>query len=206
MGQRAGPAERPAPDAGVASEEGLFREVGERVKAAIERARAEDRLRELNDTLERRVYEALAERNMLAKLVEMTDVMIMAVDLDYTILALNAANADEFERIYGVRPKAGDNMLELLADQPEHQEQVRTGWAQGMRGEPVTFVEDYGDPDRARPYYEVNFRPAAQRGRRAGGRLPVRHGRHATASAARRSSPRRRKRFASRRRWRRWAS
>ncbi|KQQ19148.1 histidine kinase [Methylobacterium sp. Leaf123] len=141
------------------SEEGLFREVGERVKAAIERARAEDRLRELNDTLERRVAEALAERNMLAKLVEMTDVMIMAVSLDYNILAINAANADEFERIYGVRPKAGDNMLELLADQPEHQEQVRIGWAQGMRGEPVTFVEDYGDPTRVRPYYEVNFRP-----------------------------------------------
>ena len=41
-------------------EEGLFREVGERIKVAIERARAEDRLRELNDTLERRVSEALA--------------------------------------------------------------------------------------------------------------------------------------------------
>jgi PAS domain S-box-containing protein len=141
------------------SEEGLFREVGERVRAAIERARAEDRLRELNDTLERRVAEAMAERNMLAKLVEMTDVMIMAVDLDYNILALNVANADEFERIFGVRPKAGDNMLELLADQPEHQEQVRLGWAKGMHDEPVTMVEDYGDPERSRPYYEVNFRP-----------------------------------------------
>ena len=65
---------------------------------------------------------------MLAKLVEMTDVMIMAVDLDYNILALNAANADEFERIYGVRPKTGDNMLELLAEWPEHREQVRIGW------------------------------------------------------------------------------
>jgi len=147
------------PRAWTASEEGLFREVGERVKAAIERARSEDRMRELNDTLERRVADAMAERNMLAKLVEMTDVMIMAVDLDYNILALNAANADEFERIYGVRPRPGDNMLALLADQPDHQEQVRIGWAQGMRGEPMTFVEDYGDPQRARPYYEVNFRP-----------------------------------------------
>ena len=148
-----------APRTWSASEEGVFREVGERVKAAIERLRAEDRLRDLNDTLERRVTEAMAERNMLAKLVEMTDVMIMAIDLDFNILALNAANAGEFERIYGVRPKAGDNMLALLADQPKHREQVRIGWEQGMRGEPVTFVEDYGDPDRARPYYEVNFRP-----------------------------------------------
>ncbi len=141
------------------SEEGLFREVGERVKTAIERARAEDRLRELNDTLERRVAEALAERNMLAKLVELTDVMIMAIDLDYNILAINAANADGFERIYGVRPKAGDNMLELLAGRPEHQEQVRLGWGQGMRGEPVTFIEEYGGPNRILFHYEVNFRP-----------------------------------------------
>jgi PAS domain-containing protein len=103
---------------------------------ASARRDAEARLRELNDTLEHRVEECTAERNMLAKLVEMTDVMIMAVDLDYNILALNAANADEFERIYGVRPRAGDNMLELLADWPEHREQVRAGWARGSRASP----------------------------------------------------------------------
>ncbi|MET1754202.1 PAS domain S-box protein [Novosphingobium sp. RD2P27] len=141
-----------------ASEEGLFREVGERVKAAIERARAEDRLRELNETLEARVAEAIAERNVLAKLVEMTDVMIMAIDLDYNILALNAANADEFERIYGIRPKTGDNVIDLLADRPER-EQVRIGWAQGMRGKPVTFVREFGSDDGLRPHYEINFRP-----------------------------------------------
>jgi PAS domain S-box-containing protein len=124
-----------------------------------EQQRAEDRLRELNSTLEERVAERTAERNILAKLVEMTEVMVMAVDLDYNILALNAANADGFERIYGVRPKVGDNMLELLSDWPEHREEVRTGWARGMRGEHVTFVEEFGDPDRARPYYEVSFRP-----------------------------------------------
>lgn len=35
--------------------------------------------------------------------------------------------ADELERVYGVRPKAGDNMLDLLSAWPEHREQVRTG-------------------------------------------------------------------------------
>jgi hypothetical protein len=57
--------------------------------------------------LEERVAERTAERNMLATLVETTDVMIMAADRDYNILATNAANADEFERIFGVRPKLG---------------------------------------------------------------------------------------------------
>ncbi|WP_312408192.1 GAF domain-containing protein [Rhizobium sp.] len=54
-----------SPRAWSTSEEGLFREVAERVKAATDRARAEDRLRELNDTLERRVAETSAERDQI---------------------------------------------------------------------------------------------------------------------------------------------
>ncbi|WP_409565268.1 PAS domain S-box protein [Methylobacterium sp. J-078] len=99
-----------------------------------------------------------AERNLLATIVESTDVMMMACDLDYAILALNKANADEFERVYGIRPKVGDNMLALLADQPEHLEQVKLGWGRGLAGEETTFVEEFGDPNRERPYYEVSFR------------------------------------------------
>jgi PAS domain S-box-containing protein len=53
------------PRAWTQSEEGLFREVAERVRAAIERARAEHRLRELNDTLELRVAETSAERDQI---------------------------------------------------------------------------------------------------------------------------------------------
>lgn len=123
-----------------------------------ERVRAESSLLELNETLEQRVAERTSELNMLATLVETTDVMVMACDLEYNILAVNKANADEFERIYGVRPKSGDNMLALLGDQPEQQAQVRAGWGRALAGEEVSFVEDFGDPDRDRPYYEISFR------------------------------------------------
>ncbi len=129
----------------------------------------EEALRVLNARLEQQVSERTAERDLLATIVERTDVMVMAADLDYTILAINKANADEFERIYGVRPRVGDNMLDLLADQPEHQAQVRAGWGRGLAGEEVTIIEDYGDPDRVRPYYEISFRTLRnERGERIG--------------------------------------
>ena len=67
---------------------------------------------------------ALQERKVLADVVESTDAFIQVVDLDYRFLAINRASADEFERIFGVRPKVGDNMLDLL---------VRSAGATGRR-------------------------------------------------------------------------
>lgn len=117
----------------------------------------EARLRELNATLEQRVAEALAERRVLAEVVETTDTFIQVADLDYRWLAINRASADEFERIFGVRPKAGDSMLDLLMDQPEHQTQVKQVWARALAGEAFTHVDEYGDADRTRRYYEMKF-------------------------------------------------
>ena len=107
--------------------------------------------------LQREVAEGTAERKVLADIVEGTDALVLVLDLDYGILALNKANADEFERIYGVRPKVGDNVLELLADQPEHQTAVRSGWAPALAGEEFTFTDAFGDSQRARPHYEIKF-------------------------------------------------
>ncbi|KAB1075011.1 PAS domain-containing protein [Methylobacterium soli] len=123
-----------------------------------ERKRMEEALRILNTTLEQQVVERTTERNLLATIVEKTDVMVMAVDLGFNILAINKANVDEFDRVYGIRPKVGENILDLLADRPEHQAQVRAGWSRGLAGEEVTIIEDYGDPERARPSYEINYR------------------------------------------------
>ncbi len=136
---------------------GAIREwVGVHTDITEQRA-AEQSLRELAASLEQRVQERTAERNLLAKIVETTDVMIMASDLDFTILAINKAAADEFELVYGIRPTVGDHILDLLAGQPEHQAQVRAAWGRGLAGEEFTVVAAYGDPDRARPSYEVKF-------------------------------------------------
>ena len=127
-------------------------------QALAEAGELNEQLKRLNDTLEARIAERTSERNMLATIVETTDVIVLACDLQYKVLAVNKAGADEFERVYGVRPKAGDDILALLADQPQHQSQVRAAWAPALAGEESTFVEDFGDPARERPYYEISFR------------------------------------------------
>ncbi len=123
-----------------------------------DRVAAELALRALNANLEQRVAERTAEKNLLATLVETTDVQVMACDLDYSILAINKANADEFARVYGVRPHAGDNLLALLADQPIHQDEVRFGWARALGGQEMTVIEQFGEVGPDQPYYSISFR------------------------------------------------
>ena len=129
-------------------------------KVLAERAlrESEGRLRaRSNETLERRVTEALAERKILADIVEGTDAFVQVVDLEYRWLAINHSAADEFERIFGVRPKTGDNMLDLLAAQPDHQRDVKAVWSRALSGEEFTAIEEFGDPARDRRAYEMRF-------------------------------------------------
>ncbi|MEJ8826554.1 PAS domain-containing protein [Variovorax humicola] len=121
------------------------------------RVLAERRLRELNDTLERRVEEALAERRLLADIVEGTDAFVQVADLDYRWLAINRAAANEFERIFGIRPKIGDSMLDLLASQPDHQAAVKAIWSRAMGGEEFVEIGEFGDPARDRRFYEMRY-------------------------------------------------
>ncbi len=115
-------------------------------------------LKRSRDELEAEVVARTGERNLLATLVETTDVMIMAIDRDYTILAINQANADEFERVFRVRPSVGDKIPDLLADQPEQLRGLIAAWSRTIAGEEFTLVEARGDPDRARSDYQIKFR------------------------------------------------
>ena len=121
------------------------------------RRRAELALSELNETLERRVAAAISERKVLADIVEGTDAFVQVVDLDYRWLAINRAAANEFERIFGVRPRVGLSMLDILADQPEHQAAVKAAWAPAIEGRPYTAIGEFGDPARIRRSYEMRF-------------------------------------------------
>jgi PAS domain S-box-containing protein len=132
---------------------GMFCAVSETTRRVL----AEQALRELNETLEHRVAEALAERKLLADIVEGTNAMVQVADLDYRWLAINEAAAGEFERIFGVRPRVGASMLDLLAAQPEHQAAVKAVWGRALAGEEFVEVGEFGDPSRDRRSYEMRY-------------------------------------------------
>lgn len=121
------------------------------------RRTAEIELRELNHTLEERVAAALAERKILADIVEGTNAFIQVSDMDFNWLAINRASSDEFEKIYGIRPRVGDNMLEALAAKPDAQAAVRAVWQRAIDGEEFVEIGAFGDEERSRRYYEMRF-------------------------------------------------
>ncbi|NQE63838.1 PAS domain-containing protein [Caulobacter sp. RHG1] len=123
------------------------------------RKQAEAELRRLNETLEARVAQALAERRLLADIVEGTNIFVQVADMDLNWLAINGASAGEFERIFGMRPQVGDNMLALLADKPEHQASVRAVWEKALSGEAFVEIGEFGEEGRERRYYEMRFHP-----------------------------------------------
>jgi len=121
------------------------------------RKRTEIALQTLNETLEARIEAALAERKILADIVEGTDAFVQVVDPQFRWLAINSASAREFERIFGALPKVGDSMLDLLAGQPEYQAAVRAVWQRALDGEEFVEVGEFGDPSRDRRHYEMRF-------------------------------------------------
>jgi len=149
---------------------GFFNEDGECVRAigtAIDitgRKRFEGRLlageaalRALNANLEQEIAARTGERNVLATVFETTDAFIQVADLDYRYIAINKACANEFERIFGVRPKVGDSILDILAAHPESQAEVKAVWSRALGGEEFTIIEAFGQRDLDSPYYEIKF-------------------------------------------------
>jgi PAS domain S-box-containing protein len=127
------------------------------LRNANERHEAEATLRRLNETLEERVATALAERKLLADIVENTDALVQVLDLDYRVLAINKASADKFDYIYGVRPKIGDDLHDLLREWPEELEIIKAGWKRALEGEAFTVVLSFGGFNLDRSAYELKF-------------------------------------------------
>ncbi|BCM21826.1 blue-light-activated protein [Mesorhizobium sp. J8] len=125
--------------------------------ALNEAARLNRALTELTHDLEQRVETALAERRLLAEIVENSDALVMVVDLEYRWLAINRTAADEFERIFGWRPEVGTNMSDLIAGRSENKAAIKGLWSRALGGEEFTTIEALGNPGRDQRHYEMKF-------------------------------------------------
>lgn len=96
---------------------------------------AEEELRALNETLEGRVEEALAQRKLLADIVDCTDAFVVAVDPEYRVIAINAAAQNTARAFGGVEVAIGDNLLEAFAGRPEIHDLSRRLWGRALAGE-----------------------------------------------------------------------
>ncbi len=121
-----------------------------------QRKNAERALQQLNATLETRVREAVAERNVLADVVNGTDARIHVIDLNYRWLAVNAMATWEFERLFGVVPRVGHSLLEALDAEPGIREQVRLLWARALAGEEFIEITRFGELARD---FEIRYSP-----------------------------------------------
>ncbi len=115
-------------------------------------------LQRSKDNLEIEIAARTYERDLFATIVETTNVMIMAVDLKFNILAVNKAYAIAFEQSYGVRVRAGDNLLALLGDQADQQLAAKAAWSRVLNGEEGSTFEERCDCDNVRSYYEIKYR------------------------------------------------
>ncbi|MCW2317331.1 PAS domain S-box-containing protein [Rhodoblastus acidophilus] len=119
----------------------------------------EERLRDLNADLERRVAEALEGRRLWSDIIEANDAFIQAITPDFRLLAINRANADEYVRVFGKRPRVGDSLLEILAEWPEQLASSMAIWSRALNGEIVVETGEYGDDALEKRWYEMKFSP-----------------------------------------------
>ena len=137
----------------------VAREVAERTWSAVERARAEAAVRDLNATLESRIHEALAERRLFAEIVAATNSPIQMISKDYRFLAINPAAERDYERVFGVRPAAGQSLLDLLAHVPQQREAARQVWDRALAGESFDLRGSWGEDGANRRVYDMHFQP-----------------------------------------------
>jgi signal transduction histidine kinase/DNA-binding response OmpR family regulator len=146
---------------------GGLRVIGTARDVTVERS-AVEQLQELNERLEQRVAEAVAERQIWADMFQGTDDPIAAVDTRLRVIALNPAYARNFERYFGCPLKVGDDLNEALADHAELKPIALSLWRRALEGEVVEVPRSReADPDGA--FYDIKFRPLNDRnGKRIG--------------------------------------
>lgn len=121
------------------------------------RKAAEDKLRDLNETLEGQVAERTEVVRRYHDIVEASAFPICAFDTEFRLIAFNKAHNDEFRRVNGFDTKLGD----IFPDQFIHEQRakMRVQMARALTGERFTLVEAFGRPEYGQPAWEITYTP-----------------------------------------------
>ncbi|MBN4096077.1 PAS domain-containing protein [Methylobacterium sp. OT2] len=121
------------------------------------RKHAEIASRDLNVLLGMQMADRTAELRLYGDIVQSSAAPICAFDRDCRLIAFNTAHSDEFFRIFGYRVQIGDVFPDLF---PPDQSAIMRGFmTRALTGECYTVTEEFGDPDLAKPYWEVSYSP-----------------------------------------------
>ena len=99
----------------------------------------------------------MGSANLWENIVQSERAPICAFDLNYRLIAFNKAHCDEFFRIYGYRVKLGDVFPDLFV--PEQAAVIRSFMARALSGESFSVVEEFGDPNLSKPYWDIAYTP-----------------------------------------------
>lgn len=117
-----------------------------------ERKRAEEALR-ASEERTRRAYD------LIKGITEATNDLVAALDTDFRFIAFNTAYQKAFEQVFGPRIDVGASIIDALAHLPDDQRRAVDLWRRAMEGETVSEIEEFGDPKRARRFFDLRFGP-----------------------------------------------
>lgn len=132
------------------------RQVAVLFKDVTEGRRTEHALQQLNEDLEQRVSEALAERRLFAELVDHSVFNVHVLDTHMRWLAVNRQARQVFHSLYGRMPEIGEHLPTLMGAIASDSELILALWQRALAGEQFTEVAAFGlAPDKR--HFELRF-------------------------------------------------
>lgn len=129
---------------------------GQALKAGEKIVAVAGTLVDLSERLHQRQARTEIEQ-VLQGVMAATDDLVLALDPNHQILAINNAMASQFEATFDVRPRVGDDLTRLLAEFPNERRLAQRLWDKAMSRDQFTVEMPLAQQERELPVYEVRF-------------------------------------------------
>lgn len=105
----------------------------------------------------RRAREKMHWQGLFRSLMAATEDLVVAVDGDLRILALNKAYADQFENTFHKRPQEGVLISELLEDFPNERRLYQRLWERALERDSFCVEMPLAQQERELPVFEIHY-------------------------------------------------